>query len=85
MRPCPSGKALGSVTVLTVACYWPSSHCIPAQKFVCVRVGGVKSQPFTVGVGLRQKCVLSPFLLMVCYMNWIASHSRVDEGVIVGS
>jgi len=23
-------------TVLTAACYWPSSHCIPAQKFVSV-------------------------------------------------
>ena len=22
--------------VLTAACYWPSSHCIPAQKFVSV-------------------------------------------------
>jgi len=21
-------------TVLTAACYWPSSHCIPAQRFV---------------------------------------------------
>jgi len=24
----------GVSTVLTAACYWPSSHCIPAQKFV---------------------------------------------------
>ena len=23
-------------TVLTAACYWPSSHCIPDQKFVSV-------------------------------------------------
>jgi len=27
------GECCGS-TVLTAACYWPSSHCIPAQKFV---------------------------------------------------
>ena len=26
---CPS-------TVLTAACYWPSGHCITAQKFVSV-------------------------------------------------
>jgi len=29
---------------------------------VCVRVGRVKSPPFTVGVGLRQGCVLSRLL-----------------------
>jgi len=23
-------------TVLTAACYWPSSHCIPAQTFASV-------------------------------------------------
>jgi len=36
------------------------------------------------GVGLQQGCVLSPLFLMV-YMSWINSHSRVDEGVAVGS
>ena len=30
-----SGKCCGS-TVLTAACYWLSSHCISAQKFVSV-------------------------------------------------
>jgi len=29
------GECCGG-TVLTAACYWPSSHCIPAQKFVSV-------------------------------------------------
>ena len=39
---------------------------------VCILVGGVKSQPLTVGVGLRQGCVLSS-LLFIVYMNWIES------------
>jgi len=32
---------------------------------VCVRAGGVESQPFNVGVRLQQGCVLSPLLFMV--------------------
>ena len=35
---------------------------------VCVRVGRVKSRPFTVGVGLRQGCVLS-LLLVIVYIR----------------
>ena len=44
----------------------------------------VKSQPFTVDVGLRQGCVLSPFFFIV-YMNWINSHSQVVRGGTIGS
>jgi len=33
---------------------------------VCACVGRVKSQPFTVGGQLRQQCVLSPLLFIVC-------------------
>jgi len=51
-------------TVLTAGYYWPSSHCISDQKF-CVRFGRVKSQPFTVSVGLRQGRVLPPLLFIV--------------------
>jgi len=32
----------------------------------CARVDGVNSQPFTVGVGLRQWCAQSPLLFIVC-------------------
>ena len=44
-----------------------SFYCRPE---VCVRVNGKQSKPFHVGVGLRQRCVLSP-LLFIVYMNWI--------------
>ena len=67
--------------VLKSVPYW--CGCIPTLNF-CVRFGGVKSQPFTLGVGLRQGCVLSP-LPFVVYMNSMDSHSRVDEGVTAGS
>ena len=55
------GECCGS-TVLTAACYWTSNHCILAQKFV-FRIGGGKSQAFTIAVGCwapaRMCCVLS--------------------------
>ena len=51
---------------------------------VCVRVDGMKSRPFTVGVGLRQGCVLSP-LLFITFMDWIDRRSRGDECVTIGN
>jgi len=50
---------------------------------VCDRVARVKSQPFTVGVELRGY-FLSLLLFRAC-MNWIDSHSLVNEGVAIGS
>jgi len=73
-------KCCGS-TVLTAACCRLSSHCIPDQKFV--PVSGELTIPFAVGIGLRKGCVLSFFFIV--YLNWIDSHSRVDEGVTFGS
>ena len=49
-----------------------------------VYVDGVKSWTFTLDVGLRQACVLLPFLSFF-YMIWIDIHSRVDKGATVGS
>ena len=49
----------------------------------CVRVNGSKSTPFTVGVGLRQGCVLSP-LLFIIYMDWMLQRSRGEECFTLG-
>ena len=59
------GECCGS-TVLTAVCYWSSSDCIPARKFVSVRIGRDKSQPITVGIVLRRWRVLSPLFYIVC-------------------
>ena len=70
--------------------YSADSHLLLAIKSlyfsseVCVCVTGVKSQTFTIGGGLQQRCVLSP-LLFIVYMKWIDSHSWVKEGVTDGS
>ena len=53
-----------------------------SRSEVSVRVGGVKSQPFTVRIRLRRRCVLSA-LIFIVYINWIDSNSWVDEGVTV--
>ena len=56
-------------------------YCRPE---VCVRVNGNQPKPFTVGVGLRQGCVLSPLLFFV-YMNWIDKCSQADECATIGN
>jgi len=68
--------------MVTAACYWPSFHCIRAPE-ICICFGGVKLQSFTLGVVIRQGCVLS--LLFTVYKNWIRSHSWIDEGVTFGN
>ena len=49
---------------------------------VCVRVGGVKSQPFIVSVGLRKGLCVHQFSPRS--MNWMDSYNRVDVGVNTG-
>jgi len=75
-----SWKAVGSVDgrlLLAVKSLYSCSE-------VCVRVGGVKSQPFTVGVGLwRQGCVLSAILFIVCTVT--AESTRVSLFGAAGS
>ena len=58
-----------------------SFYCRPE---VCVRVNGKQSQPFYVGVGLRQGCILSP-LLFIVYVNWIDICSQADECATIGN
>jgi len=63
-----------------LACFWSSNHCIPAQKLV--HVNGIKSKPFTVGIGLQTRlCAVN----IMVYMKWIDCHSRVNVDVTVGS
>ena len=56
-------------------------YCRPQ---VCVRINGMQSKPFHVGVGLRQKCVLS-LLLFLVFMNWIDKCSQTDECATIGN
>ena len=58
-----------------------SFYCRPE---VWVWVNGKQSKPFHVGVGLRQGCVLAPFLFTV-YMNWIYKCSQADECATIGN
>ena len=51
---------------------------------VCLRVNGKQSEPFHVGVGLRQGCVLSS-LLFIVYMNWIDKCSQANECATFGN
>jgi len=59
----------------------PSSHCVPAQKFV-PKSGKVKSRLFIVGVTLRQECVIS-LLLFIVYMNSINSQRELTRVCVV--
>jgi hypothetical protein len=53
------------------------------QSQSSVRLLGNKSTPFTVGVGLRQGCVLSP-LLFTIFMDRISRRSESEENVQYG-
>jgi len=82
--PVPSRKALGRVAEYDVNRRLSLvAKSLYSSSDDWVRVGAFESQPFTAVVGLRQGCALSP-LLSIANMNWIDSHTRVDEGAIVG-
>ena len=53
------------------------------QSESCVRILGTKSSTFSVGVGLRQGCPLSP-ILFVIFMDRISRRSRGEESVRFG-
>ena len=50
---------------------------------VCVRINSAPKKPFTVSVGLRQGCSLSPILFLI-YMNTIVKKSESCGGVKIG-
>jgi len=52
-------------TVLTAACHCTAVASLYSCSEVCLRVGRVKSRPFTVSVGLRQGCARSPLISIV--------------------
>ena len=59
-------KSFGNVEGVTyfAACCWLWSHTsILVQRFVCV--GGVKSQPFKMGIGLRQAFVVLQLYIII--------------------
>jgi len=64
--------------------HFPYKHIKKTQIINLCFLNGVKSQPFIVGAGLRQGCVLSPFLFIL-RLNWIDTHRRVDECISVAS
>ena len=53
------------------------------QSEVCDRVNGKQSKLFYVSFGLRQGCVLSPFLCII-YINWMDKLSQTHECVTIG-
>ena len=77
-----SWKAL--VSAARIQCW--SRRLLSAKSMLSCSQVCVKSQPFTVRVGLWQGCVLSLLVFIVSlYMKWIGSHIRVDEGDTVAS
>jgi len=48
---------------------------------VYIRVGGIKSQPFTVSVRLRQWCVLSPLFLLL-YISYIQPKFVTESNIM---
>ena len=80
-RPSSLWETVGSLRDYDVDCRLLLVKSINSCSEVCVRVGGVKSQPFIVSVGLRHTVdVCFHRHLFIVYMNWIDSHSWVDVG-----
>ena len=50
---------------------------------VCVCVNGMKIKLFSVSVGLRQRCIFSPLLFIIC-MDKINRNSSSSSGVTFG-
>ena len=70
------GEFCGS-TVLTAACYWPSSHFIPAQKFVCAS-GNHRRSPWVLDSDKDACCHC--FSLHILHQRWPNYGLRAASG-----
>ena len=73
------------VKSLRTACFWPSCHCIPAQKFVSVLAELNHNRSPWMMDSYTRVCAVTTSLHSLYELDRIDSRNRVDEGVTVMS